>query len=58
MVDISEMQSDAAEDRNEDKHTSKESWSPAGADDDVYFFNPWDRHFDEDRKSQNSKFDF
>nr|WP_314085245.1 hypothetical protein [uncultured Shinella sp.] len=58
MVDISGMQSDAIADGQEDKRSSKGPQQMEGADDDVYFFNPWDRHFDEDRKSQISKFDF
>lgn len=58
MIYSSDMNSDAAEDRKEDKQTSKETWPLVGKDDDVYFFNPWDRHFAADRKSQRSKFDF
>lgn len=29
-----------------------------GNDGDVYFFNPWDRHFESDMKPKTNKFEF
>ncbi|WP_432343389.1 hypothetical protein WMC41_11880 [Shinella yambaruensis] len=51
-----EDRTNKARDADKNERTSKPS--AVGEDGDVYFFNPWDRHFEAEQKPQTHKFEF
>jgi hypothetical protein len=50
---------DSVEEQPKETHEATHSVETlVGGDGDVYFFNPWDRHFEGDKKPKINKFEF
>jgi len=57
-VSASETRDDVVEQREETSEGASSVETLVGNDGDVYFFNPWDRHFESDMKPKTNKFEF
>ena len=57
-MSASETRDDVVEQREETSEGASSVETLVGNDGDVYFFNPWDRHFESDMKPKTNKFEF
>jgi len=58
MVNVSKTRDSVEEQRKETHEGTPSLETLVGNDGDVYFFNPWDRHFEADKKPKTNKFEF
>lgn len=57
MVNVSKTRENVEEQRKE-AHEDTHSVETLVGDEGVYFFNPWDRHFESGKKPKTNKFEF
>lgn len=57
MMNVSKTRESAEEQRKE-TYEDTHSVETLVGDEGVYFFNPWDRHFESGKKPKTNKFDF
>ena len=58
MVNVSKVRDSVEEQPKEPREATHSVETQVGGDGDVYFFNPWDRHFESDKKPMINKFEF